>query len=126
MGSGPWSLPAQQVGSCRGGAWAGKRVQAGGGQDREEGAPSPSERPLPPAALDTSNMMVKKQVFELLAALCIYSPEGHALTLDALDHYKVSHVWRGRARARGHTDPCPPPHPADSVRPAVPLQRHHE
>nr|XP_021509834.1 inverted formin-2 isoform X3 [Meriones unguiculatus] len=40
-------------------------------------------------ALDTSNVMVKKQVFELLAALCIYSPEGHALTLDALDHYKV-------------------------------------
>lgn len=34
--------------------------------------------------------MVKKQVFELLAALCIYSPEGHALMLDALDHYKVS------------------------------------
>lgn len=34
--------------------------------------------------------MVKKQVFELLAALCIYSPEGHTLTLDALDHYKVS------------------------------------
>lgn len=34
--------------------------------------------------------MVKKQVFELLAALCIYSPEGHGLTLDALDHYKVS------------------------------------
>uniref|UniRef100_A0A2K6SJA2 Inverted formin-2 n=1 Tax=Saimiri boliviensis boliviensis TaxID=39432 RepID=A0A2K6SJA2_SAIBB len=40
-------------------------------------------------ALDTSNVMVKKQVFELLAALCIYSPEGHALTLDALDHYKT-------------------------------------
>ncbi|KAG8514447.1 Adenylosuccinate synthetase isozyme 1 [Galemys pyrenaicus] len=40
-------------------------------------------------ALDTSNMMVKKQVFELLAALCIYSPEGHALALDALDHYKT-------------------------------------
>lgn len=35
-------------------------------------------------------MMVKKQVFELLAALCIYSPEGHMLALDALDHYKVS------------------------------------
>lgn len=50
-------------------------------------------RPPPPpplAALDTSNVMVKKQVFELLAALCIYSPEGHVLTLDALDHYKVS------------------------------------
>ncbi|XP_070105462.1 inverted formin-2 isoform X4 [Equus caballus] len=40
-------------------------------------------------ALDTSNVMVKKQVFELLAALCIYSPEGHALALDALDHYKM-------------------------------------
>nr|KAF6484953.1 inverted formin 2 [Rousettus aegyptiacus] len=40
-------------------------------------------------ALDTSNVMVKKQVFELLAALCIYSPEGHALALDALDHYKA-------------------------------------
>ncbi|KAM8921364.1 inverted formin-2 [Pelodytes ibericus] len=39
-------------------------------------------------ALDTSNVMVKKQVFELLAALCIYSTEGHALALDALEHYK--------------------------------------
>ncbi|XP_044292010.1 inverted formin-2 isoform X1 [Varanus komodoensis] len=39
-------------------------------------------------ALDTSNVMVKKQVFELLAALCIYSAEGHALALDALDHFK--------------------------------------
>ncbi|XP_062037344.1 inverted formin-2 isoform X2 [Lepus europaeus] len=47
-------------------------------------------------ALDTSNVMVKKQVFELLAALCIYSPEGHALALDALDHYKAvcSHQYR--------------------------------
>ncbi|XP_007424012.2 inverted formin-2 isoform X2 [Python bivittatus] len=40
-------------------------------------------------ALDTSNIMVKKQVFELLAALCIYSFDGHALALDALDHYKT-------------------------------------
>nr|XP_009913713.1 PREDICTED: inverted formin-2-like isoform X1 [Haliaeetus albicilla] len=39
-------------------------------------------------ALDTTNVMVKKQVFELLAALCIYSSDGHALALDALDHYK--------------------------------------
>lgn len=44
--------------------------------------------------------MVKKQVFELLAALCIYSPEGHALALDALDHYKVS---GGAAGGRGGT-----------------------
>ncbi|KAM4662587.1 inverted formin-2 isoform 2-T2 [Discoglossus pictus] len=40
-------------------------------------------------ALDTSNVMVKKQVFELIAALCIYSPEGHVLALDALEHYKT-------------------------------------
>ncbi|XP_073494740.1 inverted formin-2 isoform X2 [Phyllobates terribilis] len=40
-------------------------------------------------ALDTSNVMVKKQVFELIAALCMYSPEGHALALDALEHYKA-------------------------------------
>ncbi|KAM4690860.1 inverted formin-2 [Rhinophrynus dorsalis] len=40
-------------------------------------------------ALDTSNVMVKKQVFELLAALCIYSPEGHHLALDSLEHYKT-------------------------------------
>lgn len=59
------------------GAWAWQRVQAWGGQDPEEGAPA-SERPPTLAALDTSNVMVKKQVFELLAALCIYSPEGHA------------------------------------------------
>ncbi|XP_075471057.1 inverted formin-2 isoform X3 [Ascaphus truei] len=40
-------------------------------------------------ALDTSNVMVKKQVFELFAALCMYSTEGHILALDALQHYKV-------------------------------------
>ncbi|XP_037994497.1 inverted formin-2 isoform X3 [Motacilla alba alba] len=39
-------------------------------------------------ALDTTNVMVKKQIFELLAALCIYSSNGHSLALDALDHYK--------------------------------------
>uniref|UniRef100_A0A8C4XG66 Inverted formin-2 n=1 Tax=Erpetoichthys calabaricus TaxID=27687 RepID=A0A8C4XG66_ERPCA len=40
-------------------------------------------------ALDTANLMVKKQVFELLAALCMYSPEGHNLALDSLEHYKI-------------------------------------
>ncbi|XP_051242281.1 inverted formin-2 isoform X2 [Dicentrarchus labrax] len=39
-------------------------------------------------ALDTSNTMVKKQVFELLAALSMFSADGHRLALDALDHYK--------------------------------------
>lgn len=71
----------------------------------------PAETPGPPlAALDTSNVMVKKQVFELLAALCIYSPEGHVLTLDALDHYKVSlgGAWVG-AGPRTRADPARPP-----------------
>ncbi|XP_033967739.1 inverted formin-2 isoform X4 [Pseudochaenichthys georgianus] len=40
-------------------------------------------------ALDTSNTMVKKQVFDLLAALSVFSADGHRLALDALDHYKV-------------------------------------
>lgn len=55
--------------------------------------------------------MVKKQVFELLAALCIYSPEGHALALDALDHYKVSggRAGPGRGGAGAQADTSPPP-----------------
>ena len=40
-------------------------------------------------ALDTSNVMVKRQVFELLSALCVYSEEGHQLALEALENYKV-------------------------------------
>ncbi|XP_068607901.1 inverted formin-2 [Brachionichthys hirsutus] len=39
-------------------------------------------------ALDTSNTMVKKQVFELLAALSMFSADGNRLALDSLDHYK--------------------------------------
>ncbi|XP_071393671.1 inverted formin-2-like, partial [Centroberyx affinis] len=39
-------------------------------------------------ALDTSNTMVKMQVFELLAALSLFDPQGHHLALDALEHYK--------------------------------------
>ena len=34
--------------------------------------------------------MVKKQVFELLAALSMFSTDGYRLALDALDHYKAS------------------------------------
>lgn len=41
------------------------------------------------AALDTTNVTVKKQVFELLSALCVYNEEGHARALDTLEHYKV-------------------------------------
>uniref|UniRef100_A0A8C8CXL7 Inverted formin 2 n=1 Tax=Oncorhynchus tshawytscha TaxID=74940 RepID=A0A8C8CXL7_ONCTS len=39
-------------------------------------------------ALDTSNTMVKKQVFELLSALSMFSSDGYRLAMDALDHYK--------------------------------------
>lgn len=41
-------------------------------------------------ALDTSNTTVKKQVFELLSALCAYSTEGYDRALETLEHYKVS------------------------------------
>lgn len=43
-------------------------------------------------ALDTHNETVKKQVFELLSALCAYSPEGYARAVQTLEHYKVSGV----------------------------------
>jgi hypothetical protein len=43
----------------------------------------------PVAALDTPNPTVKKQVLELLSALCVYNAEGYARALDALEHYKV-------------------------------------
>lgn len=42
------------------------------------------------AALDTNNTMIKKQVFELLSALCLYSEQGYKLAIDALENYKVS------------------------------------
>ncbi|XP_014836828.1 PREDICTED: inverted formin-2-like isoform X1 [Poecilia mexicana] len=40
-------------------------------------------------ALDTSNVMVKMQVFELLAALALFDPQGCSLTLDAFENYKT-------------------------------------
>uniref|UniRef100_A0A3B3UPM6 Inverted formin 2 n=1 Tax=Poecilia latipinna TaxID=48699 RepID=A0A3B3UPM6_9TELE len=43
-------------------------------------------------ALDTSNVMVKMQVFELLAALALFDPQGCSLTLDAFENYKVRHT----------------------------------
>ena len=41
------------------------------------------------SALDTPNPQVKRQVFELLSALCVYSSEGYNRALEALDHYKT-------------------------------------
>ncbi|XP_038646164.1 inverted formin-2-like [Scyliorhinus canicula] len=39
-------------------------------------------------ALNSSVTLVKKQVFDLLAALCMYSAEGHIRVLQALRHYR--------------------------------------
>ena len=42
------------------------------------------------SALDTNNTMVKRQVFELLSALTVYSPEGYNIAIDALEDFKVN------------------------------------
>nr|CAD7426281.1 unnamed protein product [Timema monikensis] len=49
--------------------------------------PTPLLRWFPPS-LDTNNVTVKKQVLELLSALCVYNAEGYSRALDALQHYK--------------------------------------
>ena len=48
------------------------------------------------SALDTINVQVKKQVFELLSALCVYSSEGYSRALEALEHYKTFRSERYR------------------------------
>lgn len=40
-------------------------------------------------ALDTNNETVKKQVIELLSALCAYSQLGYNRAMETLDLYKV-------------------------------------
>lgn len=40
-------------------------------------------------ALESKNLSVKKQVFELLSALCVYSADGYTRTLEALAYFKV-------------------------------------
>ena len=47
-------------------------------------------------ALDTTNIQVKKQVFELLSALCVYSAEGYSRALEALEHYQTFRSERYR------------------------------
>jgi hypothetical protein len=42
------------------------------------------------SALDTTNIQVKKQVFELLSALCVYNAEGYNRAIEALEFYKVN------------------------------------
>ncbi|XP_072041000.1 inverted formin-2-like isoform X2 [Amphiura filiformis] len=47
-------------------------------------------------ALNTNNQMVKKQVFELLSALCVYNYDGYILAIDALEDYKTTRSQRYR------------------------------
>ncbi|XP_033631835.1 inverted formin-2-like [Asterias rubens] len=42
-------------------------------------------------ALGTDNVTVKKQVFEILSALCTYNGDGYNRAIDALEHYKTCH-----------------------------------
>lgn len=50
---------------------------------------SPSDPPSLSAALTTKNVMVKKQIFELLSALCYNSQRGYDMALEALQIAKV-------------------------------------
>ncbi|XP_056003577.1 inverted formin-2-like [Ostrea edulis] len=47
-------------------------------------------------ALDTGEVMVKKQVLGLMSALCVYSSEGYDLIMDALDSFKTTKKQRYR------------------------------
>eukprot|EP00731_Ephydatia_muelleri_P007966 Em0004g304a len=46
--------------------------------------------------LDTNNGLLKTQIFELFSALCVYSPEGWSLVLEALENYKRTKGLRYR------------------------------
>ncbi|XP_050100019.1 serine-rich adhesin for platelets isoform X2 [Anopheles aquasalis] len=39
-------------------------------------------------ALDTNNVTVKKQIFELLSTLCAFSSSGYKRAIETLEHYK--------------------------------------
>ncbi|CAL1261437.1 unnamed protein product [Larinioides sclopetarius] len=46
--------------------------------------------------LDTTNAGHKKQIFELLSALCVYNAEGYQRALDTLEHYRANKKERYR------------------------------
>ncbi|KAI4473182.1 hypothetical protein M0802_016271 [Mischocyttarus mexicanus] len=45
------------------------------------------------SALDTACTSVKKQVVELLSALCVYSQDGRQRAIDTLHTYQVNHTY---------------------------------
>ena len=48
--------------------------------------------------MDTKDTQVKKGIFELLSALCVYSADGYNRALEALEHYKKFKSERYRFR----------------------------
>ena len=48
--------------------------------------------------MDTKDSHVKKGIFELLSALCVYSADGYNRALEALEHYKKFKSERYRFR----------------------------
>ncbi|XP_067663501.1 uncharacterized protein [Haliotis asinina] len=46
--------------------------------------------------LDTGDISVRKQIFELLSAICVYSKEGYARALAVFEQYKTSKKKRYR------------------------------
>ncbi|XP_070554152.1 inverted formin-2-like isoform X2 [Ptychodera flava] len=48
------------------------------------------------SALDTTNVLTKKMVFEILSALSVYSTDGYSMAIDALEFYKVRKNQRYR------------------------------
>ncbi|XP_013793409.1 inverted formin-2-like, partial [Limulus polyphemus] len=48
--------------------------------------------------LATNNLTAKKQVFELLSALCVYSQEGYDRSLETLEFYKEKKCERYRLK----------------------------
>lgn len=55
------------------------------------------------AALDTNNEIVKKQVFELLSALCAYSRSGYCRAIETLENFKVRHNFNSQRSPFLHT-----------------------
>lgn len=53
-------------------------------------------------ALDTNNVTVKKQVFELLSALCAYNADGYTRALETLDHFQVENSPNKLSRFNEH------------------------
>nr|CAD7438931.1 unnamed protein product [Timema bartmani] len=73
----------------------GKNVVDTPGRDSNTDLPDISS-PFYCSLLSSRNPTVKLQVWELLCAVCMASPRGHSMALDALQHFKESQGLRYR------------------------------